>query len=568
MSSPPPLPCTHLWQFRGNYDDFRLSEFHGVRAAVLGAACAAGGDICAAAAECGEPLRVSPDDEVFYLTRDLTDEQATRIAARCLLLHAVYRLWARGSSHGECLRSLLGLVGAADDGQRDEPGDGEHGALACRVDLPSESSTFKCVHCAYGRKVSQRAQVATYSYYSPFLQRVPARIDLERAEHRVCILEDYAHAVVACAAGLTAEQMHGDAASARSASAAQQQRRQHDESENEKSAAVAAAESTLFHRPRQVFVAEWLRDGAAHLGHQYSLKRRSFIGTTSMDAELAFIMANVGAVRDGAVVLDPYVGTGSIPVSCAVFGAGVILGADLDMRVLKPRAWCPWRRGSKASIETNFAEYGIPRARWPDLLRVDMTQRAFIAPAAKSARASNGGGWCDAVICDPPYGIRESSRCAYLAPTPSASASASTTRSPALAPSNKQGSRRVQLNDQLAALISLAANVLVVGGRLVYWLPTTAAFAEHDLPRHDAMRHAGRACCQPMSRRLHRRLVTMVKVREVAPARDEVYFELPYDGYVPEHVNLAAKYFGVASRRENDLPQQQRQWRRREDDVV
>jgi tRNA (guanine10-N2)-methyltransferase len=35
----------------------------------------------------------------------------------------------------------------------------------------------------------------------------------------------------------------------------------------------------------------------------FSLKQRSYIGPTSMDCEMAFIMANMGKVRDGGQIM-------------------------------------------------------------------------------------------------------------------------------------------------------------------------------------------------------------------------------------------------------------------------
>jgi tRNA (guanine10-N2)-methyltransferase len=66
----------------------------------------------------------------------------------------------------------------------------------------------------------------------------------------------------------------------------------------------------------------------------YALNKRNYIGTTSTKAELAFLMANQVLARPGAVIYDPFVGTGSIIISCAAFGSTVI-GSDIDIRVLK-----------------------------------------------------------------------------------------------------------------------------------------------------------------------------------------------------------------------------------------
>lgn len=53
---------------------------------------------------------------------------------------------------------------------------------------------------------------------------------------------------------------------------------------------------------------------------ELSLKNRKFIGNTSMDAQLSVLMANQAKVKNGDLVFDPFVGTGSLLVSAAKFG--------------------------------------------------------------------------------------------------------------------------------------------------------------------------------------------------------------------------------------------------------
>lgn len=45
--------------------------------------------------------------------------------------------------------------------------------------------------------------------------------------------------------------------------------------------------------------------------HELSLKKRKFIGNTSMDPQLSLLMANLGKVSNGDLVLDPFVGSGT-----------------------------------------------------------------------------------------------------------------------------------------------------------------------------------------------------------------------------------------------------------------
>ena len=119
------------------------------------------------------------------------------------------------------------------------------------------------------------------------------------------------------------------------------------------------------------------------------LRRRQYLGPTSLDNEVSLLMASFAHVRRGSLVLDPFVGTGSILIACARFGAFCV-GTDIDIRVL---------RGKKGrNVFSNFRQYGLPL---PELVRSD--------------NALYGGHFraqplYDAVVCDPPYGIRAGAR--------------------------------------------------------------------------------------------------------------------------------------------------------------
>lgn len=55
-----------------------------------------------------------------------------------------------------------------------------------------------------------------------------------------------------------------------------------------------------------------IADGQRELIRSYSVKKRHFIGNTSMDAGLSFIMANHARVKADDLVYDPFVGTGEL----------------------------------------------------------------------------------------------------------------------------------------------------------------------------------------------------------------------------------------------------------------
>ena len=125
------------------------------------------------------------------------------------------------------------------------------------------------------------------------------------------------------------------------------------------------------------------RGGARDLVDQQTLKRRQYIGPTSMDSELALLMANMALVRDHDLVLDPFVGTGSVLISCSNFGAKCF-GIDIDIRVLKGK--------ENRDVFSNFEQYGLPL---PELLRADNSLSPVCA-----------GNFFDAIVCDPPVSAR------------------------------------------------------------------------------------------------------------------------------------------------------------------
>lgn len=135
---------------------------------------------------------------------------------------------------------------------------------------------------------------------------------------------------------------------------------------------------------------------------RYMLKKRPYLGPTTTDHELALMMANQAHCRAGDLIYDPFVGTGSIALACQHFGAFVI-GSDIDIRVLKGSGV-----GHKATnkidgiekietfnIFTNFSHYRLPQ---PDFLAMDISTLSMQRPVL------------DAIVCDPPYGVRARSQ--------------------------------------------------------------------------------------------------------------------------------------------------------------
>jgi len=174
---------------------------------------------------------------------------------------------------------------------------------------------------------------------------------------------------------------------------------------------------------------------------------------------------------------------------------------------------------------SNFAQYGLPR---PEMVRSDA-----LAPAFRELP----DGFFDAIITDPPYGIRAGARkpggsdesreqwlerrsahqsnATNAALTPPAQEGAATTPSLQMedtdaldAPAVDAKADDADLNEEL---LDLAARHLVVGGRLVYLLPAAADVAPDQLPRHPLLRCVS-SSVEPLSFAFCRIIVTMEKV--------------------------------------------------------
>lgn len=127
--------------------------------------------------------------------------------------------------------------------------------------------------------------------------------------------------------------------------------------------------------PDNIFFGRWIADGQRHLIKDLSLKKRKFIGNTSMDAQLSLLMANQALVQSGDLVLDPFVGTGSLLVSAAKFG-GFVMGADIDYMMVhakcRPSRITQKTREADESIRANLKQYGCEK-RYLDILVSDFS---------------------------------------------------------------------------------------------------------------------------------------------------------------------------------------------------
>lgn len=139
-------------------------------------------------------------------------------------------------------------------------------------------------------------------------------------------------------------------------------------------------------KPKAVYLGRFIGTSARDIIFKYDLKKRSYISTTSMDAELSLVTANITLASRSKLFYDPFVGTGSFPLACAHFGAQVF-GSDIDGRSIRGKGG--------VDVFSNFVQYGI----------ADLFGDCFVADLTNSP--VGGRQWLDGIVCDPPYGVRE-----------------------------------------------------------------------------------------------------------------------------------------------------------------
>eukprot|EP00850_Spirogloea_muscicola_P000378 SM000001S04780 [mRNA] locus=s1:2135765:2141850:- [translate_table: standard] len=219
---------------------------------------------------------------------------------------------------------------------------------------------------------------------------------------------------------------------------------------------------------RVIFAREVACSDRPNLITKYALPTRNFLGPTAMDAEVAFIMANQALARQGSLVYDPFAGTGSILVAAAHYGA-MTVGADIDIRILRDG------KGPDRNVWANF-------------------EQVF-----------------DAIICDPPYGVRAGGR-----KSGGRKLLAGCSPDEYMIPEDKRDSHipstaPYTMAECLQDLLDIAARLLIMGGRLVFFYPAARqSYRDDELPMHPCFTLVAN-CEQVLTQRWSRRLLTMEK---------------------------------------------------------
>ncbi|RCH79166.1 hypothetical protein CU098_001341, partial [Rhizopus stolonifer] len=307
--------------------------------------------------------------------------------------------------------------------------------------------SFKFVVSAFGSTISAKEQLRTINSFSYLGFQGP--IDMKTPDAQFHVLEDYG-----C--------------------------------EN------ANANSKPVLEPIYIYMGKLVATGSRELVNKYNLKKRKYLGTTSMDAELSLVMANQALAAPGKLVYDPFVGTGSFLFTCAHFGA-YTLGSDIDGRQIRGKG--------KAGIYSNVEQYNL-QGRVLDTLVFDVCHSPWRSHE-----------WIDAIVTDPPYGVRAGAK------------TLGRNDGKELAMRSYEGvlmhtredyyppTKPYEMSEVLDDLLRFSAQHLVLGGRLVYWLPTVVdEYSITDLPEHPCMTLVSNS--EQNFGQWSRRLITMKKIKK------------------------------------------------------
>lgn len=244
---------------------------------------------------------------------------------------------------------------------------------------------------------------------------------------------------------------------------------------------------------------------------RYHVSARPHQGLTAIKPELAFLMSNLAGLTEASpLILDPFAGTGSLLLAASHLGL-LPCGADIELgatEVIIGKKQGGRGDGAPGSgVVANFKHLGLTP---PELIQGDI-----FSPAWASRRA----GVFDAIVADPPYGLRTSG---------------GTFQQVDLADGLRYlgdftGQQMLKMVEKIVTpLLQLAAKVLKPGGRLVYLFPTFSSQAgtvywdetafggavqleASDLPAMTGLRFESSSHEPCVSRTIARNVVVMVK---------------------------------------------------------
>eukprot|EP00158_Paraphelidium_tribonemae_P007580 Partr_v1_DN28290_c1_g1_i4_m75344 putative tRNA methyltransferase 11 homolog (S. cerevisiae) len=205
-------------------------------------------------------------DNPFFIISLPSIAAAKAVAGRSILIRSIYLLCAHGNTHQEA-RVELQLTG------RD---------LIQQLSPISQGTRWKFTSHVFRKSKNTPNIVPIYALVLEDMIR-GAAVDLRNPEVTLAVLEDFSSS--SCS-----------------------------------SSAEVSGPPDRDPDLARVFMGVWLADGdSGNAINKFDLKKRDYLGTTSMDARLSLVMGNQALARSGSLIYDPFVGTGSFFVHLFAF---------------------------------------------------------------------------------------------------------------------------------------------------------------------------------------------------------------------------------------------------------
>ncbi|TKA57830.1 hypothetical protein B0A53_00979 [Rhodotorula sp. CCFEE 5036] len=423
---------------------------------------------------------VEPDHTRPYTMIGLEDDQAAKkLGSRLVSVKHVWQYWASADTYEQIHEIVKGD--------------------ACRKEWEpyahDDQCTWKFTTAGHNRTLALPQQVARINRFSYMAFRGP--IDLKRPMLEVGLFEEYdenkqwGEKVREARRKVLGEETTGASEDGASEPSAPKLHKDKGKEKLIESGLIDENESL-----RSVWLARKICDTSRHLIDVFDLKKRAYIGTTSMESEASLLMANQALANPGKWIYDPFAGTGSLLLTASAFGA-CTFGSDIDGRQI---------RGKKTGIRHSAEQYGVWN-RILDCYTFDMTQHPW-----------RTGELFDAIVTDPPYGVRAGAKRLGRE-------EGEREVLPQIIAGREHEGYHHQFHDYvppsvgwpmeevISTLITYALYLLRPGGRLVFFLPTdSAVYEDVDIPVVPGLRTISNSPQQ--FGKWARRLITMEKTTE------------------------------------------------------
>ncbi|BHF78150.1 tRNA methyltransferase 11 [Sparganum proliferum] len=437
---------------------------------------------------------IAPDvdwNEPYILVNCQNDEQANKLIERSVLIKSIYSIWAQASTFEELL-DKINLVPK----KLMEP-------------FISGPAPIKVNVTSVNKKTTQEDRLGYINRLLDTHKDITAPISLKSPEYQLYLLFDYTRSLT-----------------------------------NQKDQKL-----------KRVFYGRLVGESSRRrLMSKFDLSKRTYLGNTTMDVRLAGIIANACLARRGDVVWDPFLGTGGMVLATSVWGA-YGAGCDIDYALVHGKGRSPkagqGKRMEGECLRANYRQYGL-QSYYLDVIIADAAtlgrllrvpeERLLLTTALPSAADVNRGqgqsqassvGLFDAIITDPPYGVRERS-CRI--------AGKATEREPSFVTPdfleeitggahhpvvvNQDGLVPVThdlphfphkevypLQESFSNLLTISVRLLKPQGRLVFWVPVdrNTYSGPESLPSHPRLKLIT-VCEQALNNRVSRFLMVMEKL--------------------------------------------------------